>query len=176
MDGRAEGVQRLLRTAAPTCLGLVCVLLMTAPLRPLGGLAPVPVLPLIVVFFWTIRAPEQLPAPSVFLLGLAQDFLSGAPLGLWSAAYLSIQYVVLTQRSYFSGRALQVLWVGFAVAALVSFVIVWPLSSLVLSAQMNDRILLNPAPLLVDLAATVLVYPPVAAALSLLQSRFLREV
>lgn len=175
MDPRAEGIHRLFTAAAPTFVGLFCVLLVSLPVRPLGGFAPMPVLPLIVVFFWTIRSPDQLPSPSVFALGLLQDFLSGGPLGLWAAAYLCVQYVVLTQRSYFSGRAIQVLWAGFAVSAGITFVVVWLASSLLISANLNVGRLLNPLPLLATLAATVLVYPPVAALFGMLHTRFFRE-
>lgn len=174
MDRRAEGLNRLFTASAPTCVGLFCVLLVSLPMRPFGGHLPMPALPLIVVYFWTIRAPDQLPSPSVFALGLLQDFLSGGPLGLWSATYLCVQYIVLTQRSYFAGRALQVLWTGFAVAAAVSFLIVWLTTSLLVGAELNATRLLNPLPLLGRMFATVAVYPVFAAFFALLHQRFFR--
>lgn len=175
MDRRAEGIQRLWTAAAPTLVGLFCVLLVSLPVRPFGGYAPMPVMPLIVVFFWTIRAPDQLPSPSVFLLGLLQDFLGGGPLGLWAAAYLCVQYVVLTQRSYFAGRAIQVLWAGFAVSAAITFFVVWLTTSLLVSANLNTSRLLNPLPLLTSLMATVIVYPAFASLFGLMHTHFFRD-
>lgn len=169
MDRRAEGLQRLLKTAGPTLVGIFCVLLVSLPVRPFGGYAPMPVLPLIAVYFWTIQAPAQLPSPSVFLIGLLQDFLSGGPLGLWPAVYLCVQYVVLSQRAYFVGRELQVIWVGFAVAALMASLMIWLVTSL-----LYGRVL-SAGPLLWIMFATVLVYPIVAALLGAAHRRAFRE-
>jgi rod shape-determining protein MreD len=169
MDRRAEGVQRLLKTAGPTLVGVFCVLLVSLPVRPFGGYAPMPVLPLIAIFFWTVQAPAQLPSPSVFLIGLLHDFLSGGPLGLWPAVYLCVQYVVLTQRAYFVGREIQVLWVGFAVAALMASLMIWLVTSL-----LNGRVL-SIAPLLMIMFATVLVYPLFAALFGAAHRRAFRE-
>ena len=169
MDRRAEGLQRLLKTAGPTLVGLFCVLLVSLPVRPFGGYAPMPVLPLIAVYFWTVQAPAQLPSPSVFLIGLLQDFLSGGPLGLWPAVYLCVQYVVLTQRAYFAGREIQVLWVGFGVAAAMASVMIWLVTSL-----LNGRVL-SVGPLLWIMSATVLVYPVFAALFRAAHMRAFRD-
>lgn len=169
MDRRAEGLQQLLKTAGPTLVGVLCVLLVSLPVRPFGGYAPMPILPLIAVYFWTVQAPAQLPSPSVFVIGLLQDFLSGGPLGLWPAAYLCVQYVVLTQRAYFVGREIQVLWVGFAVAAFMASVMVFLVTSL-----LNGRVL-SPLPLLWIMSATVLVYPAFAALFGVAHQRVFRD-
>ena len=169
MDRRGDGIQRLLKTAGPTLVGVFCVLLVSLPVRPFGGYAPMPVLPLIAVYFWTVQAPAQLPSPSVFLIGLLQDFLSGGPLGLWPAVYLCVQYVVLTQRAYFAGREIQVLWVGFAVTALMASIMIWLVTSL-----LNGRVL-SIGPLLGIMFATVLVYPLMASVFGAAHRRAFRE-
>lgn len=169
MDRRAEGFERLLKTSGPTLLGLASVFFISTPIRPLGGLMPVPCIPLIVVFYWSVRAPEMMSPVSVFFIGLAQDFLSGGPLGLWPFAYLCVQYLVLSQRGYFSGRDMQVLWAGFAAAALTAFVLIWLVSSVFAG------VLLNPAPVAAALTTTALLYPLFSVAFALLHLHVLRE-
>lgn len=169
MDRRSEGLQRLFKTMGPTLVGVLCVLLVSLPVRPFGGYAPMPVLPLIAVYFWTVQAPAQLPSPAVFLIGVLHDFLSGGPLGLWPAVYLCVQYVVLTQRAYFAGREIQVLWVGFAVAAIMASAMIWLITSL-----LNGRVL-SIGPLLWIMLATVLVYPVFAALFGAAHRRAFRD-
>lgn len=153
MSSRAEGFQRILKALGPTAVGLVSVLILVAPLRLFAGLAPTPILPLIVVFFWTIAAPAYMPSFSVFLIGLLQDFLSGGPLGLWPAVYLAIQYMVLAQRSYFAGREMRVVWVGFAFAALCAALMVWLVMSIMSQSVLSFR------DIIWLMTVTALVYP-----------------
>lgn len=157
------------RIATPTLIGLVGVLLLALPLRIAGGLVPTPIMPLVVVFFWTIYAPGYLPAASVFLIGLAQDLLSGGPLGLWPAVYLITQYLVQSQRSYFLGREQRVVWIGFAFAAAGALLVQWLVMCLM------TRTLLPLGGVAVQMAVTVLVFPLFSGAFHNLRRRVLRE-
>jgi rod shape-determining protein MreD len=141
------------KAATPTVVGVVGVVLLSLPVRLLGGLIPTPMLPLLVVYFWAIFGPGYMPAYSVFLIGLLQDFLTGGPLGLWPAVYLFTQYVVSSQRSYFQGREMRVVWVGFAFAALAAAVIVWLVMSLMSGAVLPID------GLLAQTAVTIVAYP-----------------
>jgi rod shape-determining protein MreD len=130
MTRRAESMSRLMKAATPTLLGLFGVFLLALPVRIAEGHIPTPLLPLVIVFFWSIYGPNYLPAASVFAIGLLQDFLSGGPLGLWPGVYLFTQYMVLSQRSYFLGREQKVVWFGFAFAAASAALIIWLVMSL----------------------------------------------
>lgn len=169
MSARPEGVSRLAKAATPTLLGFLGVLLLSLPIRLGEGFLPTPLLPLIVVFFWSIYGPSYLPAASVFLVGLLQDFLSGGPLGLWPAVYLIAQFIALSQRSYFLGREPRVVWLGFAFAATGAAVILWLVMSLMSGA------LLPVWGLAKQMAATVLLYPVFASAFAHLHRRVLVE-
>ena len=169
MGRRADSLSRVAKAAAPTALGLFGVLLLSLPIRLAEGWAPTPLLPLTVVFFWSIYGPSYLPAPSVFGVGLLQDLLSGGPLGLWPAVYLITQYVVLSQRSYFHGREQRVVWIGFGFASVSAGFIFW-LTMCVLRGE-----LLPVTALLLQLAATIATYPLFAAAFSHLHRRVIVE-
>jgi rod shape-determining protein MreD len=170
MSARGELVGRVARAATPTALGLFGVFLLAAPLRLVEGRAPTPLIPLIVVYFWSLYSPRHLPAASVFLIGLLQDLLSGGPLGLWPAVYLAIQYVAVSQQKYFLGREWHVVWMGFAAAAIGVSVILWLFMSL-LSAT-----LLPIGGLAGQMAVTLALYPIFAAAFSDLHRRVVIEV
>lgn len=157
------------RAATPTVLGLFGVALLALPLRLGEGLAPTPILPLVVIFFWSVYGPSFLPAASVFLIGLLQDFLSGGPLGLWPAVYLTTQYIVLSQRSYFLGREQRVVLIGFAFAAAGAALLMWLVMSLM------TQTLLPLGGVALQMLTTAAVYPAFSAVFQQLRRRVLRE-
>ncbi|MEX6632059.1 rod shape-determining protein MreD [Hyphococcus lacteus] len=169
MGYRAENLFRLLKAITPTILGLLGVIILAAPIRLFEGFAPTPIIPLVVVFFWSIYGPDSLPSVSVFLIGFVQDLLTGGPLGLWAMVYLFTQFIVMSQRSYFLGREQKVVWVGFAFAAAGAGIILWLVMSLM------SGVLLPVRSLVLQLAATILIYPLFGAAFSELHRRVLVE-
>lgn len=169
MSRRAEGFSRLAKAATPTLLGFIGVLILALPVRFAEGFVPTPLLPLVVVFFWSIYGPSYMPAASTFLMGLLQDLLTGGPLGLWPAVYLSTQYIVLSQRSYFIGREQKVVWIGFTFAAAGAALILWLVMSLM------SETLLPLGGLVYQMVATVALYPLVAAGFSHLHRRVIVE-
>ena len=169
MGYRAENLLRLFKAATPTLLGLFGVILLALPVRLIEGWAPTPIIPLIVVFFWSIYGPDYMPSVSVFFIGLVQDLLTGGPLGLWAGVYLITQYVVLTQRAYFVGREQKVVLIGFAFAALNACVILWLVMSLMSGALLPLR------SLLAQMVATILFFPIFSLAFGELHRRVLVE-
>jgi len=169
MGDRAENLVRLLKAAAPALLGLAGVILLALPIRLFEGHAPTPLVPLVVVFFWSIYGPDYLPPASVFFIGLLQDLLTGGPLGLWAAVYLISQFVVLSQRSYFLGRDQKVVWIGFAFVAAGASVMLWLVMSLM------SGVLLPVGALAAQVVATILIYPAIGVAFGHLHRRVLVE-
>lgn len=169
MASRAELAGRFFKAATPTLIGLAGALLLAMPLRLFEGHVPTPLIPMAVVFFWSIYGPDYLPPASVFLIGLTQDILNFGPLGLWPAAYLAIQYLASSQRAYFVGREQKVVWIGFGVSALAVSIIMWLVMSLL------SRELVPVRGLLVQMAATILAYPVLAYAFGQLHRRVLVE-
>ena len=170
MSTRAENLGRIARAAAPTLLGIFGVFLLAAPLRLFEGAVATPLIPLVVVYFWSLYSPGHLPAASVFLIGLLQDLLSGGPLGLWPAVYLAVQYIAVSQQSYFLGREVHVVWMGFAVAAASVSLILWLFMSLMSTA------LLPLGGLASQMLTTIAVFPVFAVAFGNLHRRVIIEV
>ncbi len=169
MGYRAENLLSLLKAATPMILGVLGVIFLALPLRLFEGWAPTPIVPLVVVFFWSVYAPEFLPSVSVFFIGVLQDLLTGGPLGLWAAVYLATQFIVMSQRSYFMGREQKVVWLGFALATAGASLMLWLVMSLMSGA------LLPVGSLLAQMAATVLIYPLFGMVFGQLHRRVLVE-
>ena len=66
MGYRAEQLFAILRSLTPTLLGVLGVIVLALPFRFFEGILPTPIIPLVVVFFWSIYSPDFLPSPSVF--------------------------------------------------------------------------------------------------------------
>lgn len=170
MASRADNLARMARAAAPTLIGVVGAILLATPIRLFEGSIATPLIPLVVVYFWSLYSPGHLPAASVFFIGLLQDLLSGGPLGLWPAVYLVVQHVAVSQQSYFLGRETHVVWMGFAVAAASVSIILWLFMSLM------SATLLPLSGLAWQMLATIAVYPVFAVVFGNLHRRVIIEV
>jgi rod shape-determining protein MreD len=139
--------------AAPAALTLVLVLVSCLPPLVPGqpGLLP-SALPAS-VFFWTLYRPRLMAPPAVFCLGLVQDLLSGAPLGVNTLLVLLLHAAVLTQRRVLARQSFLIVWVGFALLAAALLALGWVLRSLLAFA------LLPLMPPLVELGLIVALYP-----------------
>lgn len=169
MASRAEAFSYFLKAMTPTLLALAGVLLLMAPLRLAEGLIPTPILPLLVIFFWSLYAPDYIPTLSVFFVGLAQDLLFAGPLGLWAVLYLGVQFAVTSQRAYFLGREQKVIWIGFAIVVAASGLFYWLMMSLVTGG------LLPLGALGAQILATILTYPLFGALFRRFHRRILVE-
>ena len=110
---------------APTLLLLGAIVMLSVPLRLFQGAVPTPLFSLTIVFLYGLYDPRGLPAPVVFAAGLLQDLLYGGPIGPWASVYLLCLVLMHGQRTYFLGRARDVVWAGFCVVLLVSMTVLW---------------------------------------------------
>lgn len=164
MDGFGQ-VRRAARAAAPAIALTLSILLLVVPLRLGQGFIPTPLVPLMIVFLHSVYQPEALPAPVVFAMGLLHDLLYGGGLGVWAAAYLSMQYMVFTQREYLRGRVRHVIWLAFGVAMVGVSALLWGLQSLLANAWLPLW------PLLAQMVVTIAVYPLAATVFFTLRAR-----
>lgn len=118
------------RRLVPFGLCLVFVLLSVLPIPVPGYSSVVPMLTAAAVFFWAVHHPRLLPPSIVFAIGLAQDTLSGAPIGSGAVVLLAVFGVTVSQRRFFHNRSFIQVWVGFMVVALAAAVLSWLLTVL----------------------------------------------
>lgn len=145
---------KFITAMVPITMGLVCVFLVNIPVSLLGGAVPPPLLALVPIYFWCLVRPDLMTPAAALAIGIAEDIASGGPPGVWTLAFVLTYALVARQRDSFAGLSGLVAVVGFGAAASVAcasayFTIAalyWHLPPL--------------APILSELAMTVLFYVP----------------
>jgi len=122
-----NGAARLL----PVLTMLVAALATILPVRVPGYAALTPAFTLMAVYHWTIYRPDLLPAVVLFAVGLAEDLLTGAPVGVGALVLLLARAAVLRARRYFINRTFPFVWTGFALLGATAMLAVWVLQCLV---------------------------------------------
>jgi len=167
--GAATRDTKIVEFVAPLCIGVFGGVLLIAPFRFFEGAAPTPLIPLLAVYFWTLYEPPAIPAFSVFSIGLIQDLLTGATVGLWALTYLVVYAAVLSQRQFLIGRSFAATWVGFIAAACLAGLVAWA------GVCLSHARLVGVGPLVLQIAVTALTYPLVARVFAYVQTRLGEE-
>ncbi|NQV84907.1 MAG: rod shape-determining protein MreD [Rhodospirillales bacterium] len=115
----------LARQLTPSMLTLALVIIGVVPLRILEFSTVMPLLPLMAVYHWAVFRPRLLPAYAVFLIGILQDILTGAPVGMNAFIFLLVYGAVLLQKRFFTGRPFLILWLGFALIVACAAALNW---------------------------------------------------
>lgn len=153
MTALLQRLDKIATNLTPFVLALVLVMGSSVPIRlPTFG-AVAPNLALIAVFYWTIYRPDLLPGAAVLLLGLWQDILVGAPLGLNAIALLLVHGAIVTQRTFFQGKSFLVIWWAFGLTASLAALAFWLLT------MGYHGMVIDPMPLVFQLALTTAVFP-----------------
>ena len=165
LGSRAEQVTRNL---VPALLALVCLGVGVLPLGVpyLAGIMPV--LILIVVFYWSLYRPDLMPPLLAFLVGLLYDALSGGPPGLMAVVLLAVHGVCVSQRRVFLSKSYLVGWFGFIVVGAGALLVAWIMASLYYVAWIDPR------SVLFQFLVTAALYPVFAGLFALLQIRVVK--
>ncbi len=163
-------IRRWLRNLVPVATTFAFVLIGQLPL-PLPFLSDVaPAFALMSVYYWVVFRPDLMPYAAVFGLGIVQDAIAGAPLGLYALVYLLVQAMVLNQRRFIAGKPFWVFWSAFALMAPIAAFAAWLLASLARGT------LLTPETALVALVMTIILFPAIAWLLVHAQRRLIGMV
>ena len=118
-----NGAARLLPILTTILAALVTIL----PLRAPGYAALTPAFTLMAVYHWTIYRPDLLPAVALFAIGLAEDLLTGGPVGFGALMLLLARAAVLRFRRHFINRTFPFVWWGFTLLAAGAMLALWTL-------------------------------------------------
>ena len=121
-----------------------------------------PQLLLIIVFYWTLYRPTLMPPPVILIAGILLDAMNPMmPIGTHAASYLLIAGILKPRRRSLMGQPFVVVWVGFAVAAVIDLLFKWLMLSVLTPADLTlGTILFNGF-------ITVLAFPLVVMVLTL---------
>jgi rod shape-determining protein MreD len=144
------------RNLTPLLITVVFVIVGVVPTRLPGASYIGPALVLMSVYYWSLHRSDLLPVATVFIIGLLQDILSGAPLGLNTFILIAVYGVCITQRRFFYGKSFLVVWFGFASIAAGAMVMGWLLMSVFAESVVSPR------PAIFEYMLTVMFYPPIA--------------
>jgi rod shape-determining protein MreD len=121
-----NGLLRLLPIATTVLAATIAIL----PVQVPGYAALTPAFTLMAVYHWTIYRPDLLPPTGLFAVGLAQDLLSGAPVGVSALLLLLARAAVLRNRRYFINRTFPFVWGGFTLLGGAAMAGLWALHCL----------------------------------------------
>jgi len=121
-----SGIARVLPIATTVLAAVIAIL----PVRVPGYATLTPAFTLMAVYHWTIYRPDLLPPVGLFAVGLAQDLLSGAPVGVGALVLLLARAAVLRYRRHFINRTFPFVWGGFTLLGAGAMLALWVLHCL----------------------------------------------
>ena len=133
---RTDNIAARLLPAITTALA---ALLAIQPVHVPGYAALTPAFVLMAVYHWTTYRPDLLPSLALFSIGLGDDLLAGAPLGVTSLLLLMVRAVVLRSRGHFVRRPFPYVWAGFTVLTLAAMTGLWALHSVLDGVALDFR-------------------------------------
>lgn len=169
-SGFFERLDAWARKLVPLLLGLVSVFVMAMPLPGSLLARVVPWLSLIVVFYWSLHRSDLMNPLAAFLIGLMQDLLLGAWLGVNAFTFLLVYAASLTQQRVLVGRGFWLIWAGFAVISILAEMVKY-----FLLGALNAH-LASLWPIGVRWLATLALFPPMAWVMILLHRHILDQV
>lgn len=167
-DGTLAVLDRWGRAALPGSVLLFFVLLTLAPLRAPYLSDALPLLPVLVVYQFSLATPERLPGPLLLAMGVLLDLLLGgpvAPVGVSSLGFVLIRAAVVSSRRYLVGVPFLFQWIGFCVLALGFVVLVWAFTALWTWTP------IDPVPAFLQYVVAVVIYPLLAPLLARVRAR-----
>jgi rod shape-determining protein MreD len=155
------------RRFVPVGLTLLLMLFAQTPTHLPGLARATPMYGLAAVYFWSIYRPNLMGYGAGFGLGLLEDLLTDAPIGIDSLVLLACQYVVFHQQKFFNAKPFGVMWAAFAVLAVGAGLLKWLLIGLISTAftRFGD--------VTMSVLLTVAIYPIVAWLLAKAQMKLL---
>ncbi len=122
-----SGIARML----PIATTVAAVLLAVLPVRIPGYATLTPAFALMAVYHWTIYRPDLLPPAGLFVVGFAEDLLTGGPVGVNALLLLLARAAVLRQRRHFIiNRTFPFVWSGFTLLTITAMFGLWTLHCL----------------------------------------------
>jgi len=149
----------------PFLSAVVGVIASNIPVSIFGSLVPPPMFGLMAVYFWCLVRPDLMPPGALLVIGILQDLLGGGPAGVWTLSFVAAYAIVDRERDSFAGLAGIGAILGFAAAMLIAGASAYGITS-VLYWRMPPV-----APIVVEIAISVVFYIPVALILGVIHRR-----
>jgi rod shape-determining protein MreD len=123
----------------PLMTTILAALVTIVPLQIPGYAALTPAFLLMAAYHWTIYRPDLLPPFALFVVGTAEDLLTGGPIGVSALLLLLVRVGVLQYRRYFVNRGFAFVWAGFTLLTWGALVAAWALHCLLAMTVLGFR-------------------------------------
>ncbi|WP_422034051.1 hypothetical protein [Reyranella sp.] len=156
------------RAALPGTVLLFFVLLTLAPLRAPYLSDALPLLPILVVFQFSLATPERLPGPLLLVMGILLDLLlggPGAPVGISALGFILVRAAVIGNRRYLVGVPFLFQWIGFCILCWGYVALVWAFTTLWMWTA------IDPVPAMLQYIVVIVIYPLLAPLLARVRAR-----
>lgn len=160
-------LDRAARHVAPFVITVMLVVLNAIPLPVPDYRSIVPLIPLMAIYYWALYRPDLMPIGAVFLVGILEDVLTGAPLGLNTLLFLLVHSLIRSRRRMIAGKGFAVVWIVFMLVVLGAGIVSWLVASLLYDAPIRLE------PVATQLMLTLVLYPCLAWLLIRVQRAFL---
>jgi rod shape-determining protein MreD len=148
-----QRLDRLARQMTPVALSFLVVVLTAMPLS-VPNYGPIaPNLGIAATFYWVVYRPDVYPPWASFAIGLWEDILSGAPVGLNALLLVLVHWAIISQRRFFQGKSFFVIWWAFAMTAGTVAMVAWVLTMLL------NGVAVSPLPAVFQFGLTAAIYP-----------------
>ena len=113
------------RNILPFGLTVVVMLFGLTPTYVPGLSQITPLYTLVAIYFWAIYRPDLLGYGLAFAIGILEDLLTGAPLGVGALTLLLTQWVVFNQQKFFHAKTFAITWFAFVLVAFGAVLLKW---------------------------------------------------
>jgi rod shape-determining protein MreD len=149
----------------PFVCALLGVIVSNIPVSLFGTLVPPPMFGLMPIYFWCLVRPDLMPPFAVFIIGVLQDLLGGGAAGVWTLSFVAAYAIVDRERDSFAGLAGVGAILGFGAAMLVAGASAYFITAIYYWHMPPV------APIMVEIAVSVIFYIPVALILGVIHRR-----
>lgn len=149
------------RFCIPAISTLVLIIYTFLPLQLPGWSSFVPMLDILMVYFWAIYRPQLMPLWFIFFIGIFQDAFYGTfidtdgiiHLGTTSLVLILIRTLVLAQQKVFIKETFVMVWCGFVILSLGAVLLEW-----VMFMGLSGSLYL-PNEIIIQWSVTIMCYP-----------------
>jgi rod shape-determining protein MreD len=149
----------------PFVCALIGVIVSNIPVSLFGTLVPPPMFGLMPIYFWCLVRPDLMPPFAVFIIGVLQDLLGGGAAGVWTLSFIAAYAIVDRERDSFAGLAGIGAILGFGAAMLSAGAAAYFITAIYYWRMPPV------APIVVEIAVSVIFYIPVALMLGVIHRR-----
>lgn len=159
------------RTILPFGLTVIVLLFGLTPTYVPGLAQVTPMYALVAVYFWAVYRPDLLGYGLGFVVGILEDLLTGAPLGVGALTLLMTQWVVFNQQKFFHAKPFVITWISFGIVAFGAAFLKWVCIGIITTSGLTPF-----GDLFTAYLITVAVYPIIAWLFSKAQTGLMSEV